>query len=88
MFTEFLFYTEAISRKRSDFPFHILSEPRGKLDQISKREIWDMICDVMPNGLIGAYMEEGYPIYLVSDKLLELLGYTYEEFMKKTGAMY
>lgn len=44
-----------------------------------------MICDVMPNGLIGAYMEEGYPIYLVSDKLLELLGYTYEEFMKKTG---
>ena len=72
-------------QKEERFPFHILSEPMGKMDQISKREIWDMICDVMPNGLIGAYMEEGYPIYLVSDKLLELLGYTYEEFMKKTG---
>lgn len=30
-------------------------------------------------------MEDGFPIYMVNDKLLDLLGYTYEEFMQVTG---
>lgn len=39
----------------------------------------------MPSGVIGGYMEDGFPIYMVNDKLLDLLGYTYEEFMQVTG---
>lgn len=76
---------EGYIQKEERFPFRILSNRLGKLDQISRRELLDIICETMPSGVIGGYMEDGFPIYMVNDKLLDLLGYTYEEFMQVTG---
>ena len=41
----------------------------------------------MPSGIIGSYMEEGFPLYVVNDTLLNMTGYTYDEFVKTTGGL-
>ena len=87
--TGFQFFTglcwKAYIQKEGTVSFRILSNRLGKPDQISRRELLDIICETMPSGVIGRYMEDGFPIYMVNDKLLDLLGYTYEEFMQATG---
>lgn len=71
-------------QKEDRFPFRIISNQMGDMDLISKRTIWNIICETMPNGIIGGYCEKDYPIYMINDRLLEFLGYTYEEFMELT----
>ena len=33
---------------------------------------------------MGGYLEEGYPLYTINNKMLEILGYTYEELIAVT----
>lgn len=75
----------SITRKEENFPFRIISNQVDRLDQTSRRELLELLCETMPNGIIGGYIEEGYPVYMVNDTFLELLGYTYEEFIEETG---
>lgn len=51
----------------------------------SQHEIAQLICQTIPGGILGGYIDENYPVYVVNDKLLNMLGYTYEEFMSYTG---
>ena len=30
---------------------------------------------------MGAYLEEGYPLYTINNKMLDILGYTYDELL-------
>lgn len=71
-------------QRETRFPFRIILNGTDELDQVSRREILDMICETLPSGVIGGYLEDGYPIYMVNDKLLELLGFTYQEFIQET----
>lgn len=74
---------EGYQQKEGRFPFKIISNQMGDLDPITKKAVWSIVCETMPSGVIGGYCEEGYPIYMMNDKLLELLGYTYDEFIKE-----
>ena len=43
--------------------------------------VFDIISKSIPGGVISGYAQEGFPLYFVNDRYLELLGYTsYEEF--------
>ena len=50
----------------------------------SQHEIAQIICETIPGGILGGYINENYPVYVVNDNLLNMLGYTYEEFMSIT----
>src|SRR5699024_2835739 len=50
-------------------------------------KLLDILCVMMPSGIIGSYMEEGFPLYVVNDTLLNMTGYTYDEFVKTTGGL-
>ncbi len=39
----------------------------------------ELIDDSMPGGMMGGYMEEGFPLYFVNRRMLEYLGYRDEE---------
>ncbi|MBC8569485.1 response regulator [Zongyangia hominis] len=36
----------------------------------------------IPGGMMGGYIEEGFPLYYINDRMLSYLGYTYEEFVR------
>lgn len=77
----------ALQEENEFFPLRFASEDMKKLDRASQQELIEIICQVMPGGIIGGYQDEGWPLYLVNETLLEWLGYTYEEFIKDTGGM-
>lgn len=66
------------------FPFRFISKQAEQMVQPVQRELLDMLCRLMPGGIIGGYIEEGFPLYVVNDKMLEMMGYTYEEFVEAT----
>ncbi len=41
----------------------------------------DIIGKNIPGGMMGGYLEPGYPLYYVNDFMLSYLGFTYDEFV-------
>ena len=37
--------------------------------------------------MIGGYIEDGFPLYVVNDTMLEMMGYTYNEFVEETEGL-
>lgn len=68
------------------FPTMLFGE-QGQAAAGSWRSAFDLLRNSLPGGLIGGYVEEGFPLYFINDQLLEYLGYTYEEFVKETKGM-
>lgn len=54
---------------------------------VVSRELLELLSDVCPGGLWGAYLEPGFPLYLINDEMLGYLGYTYQEFVEATGML-
>lgn len=60
--------------------------PMGDLK--AEQAVFDIMCQSMPGGIISGYATEGFPLYFVNDKFLELLGYsTYEEYSEAVQGM-
>lgn len=53
----------------------------------SHRELIKLMTNTFPGGIIGAYLEKGFPLYIINDEMLDYLGYTYEELRANTGEM-
>lgn len=66
------------------FPLRFVSMEINKLDKTSQHELIKILCQTMPGGIIGHYLEEDFPFYVVNDAFLALLGYTYDEFLEAT----
>ena len=50
--------------------------------QISGRSM-DLIKRSIPGGMMGGYIEEGFPLYFINDQLLNYLGYaSYDEYVR------
>ena len=64
------------------FPIQCETDHRIDINQETKLGLMEMISQVMPGGIIGTYLEEGYPLYAVNDHFLEMTGYTYEEYIQ------
>lgn len=66
------------------FPAYFTCE----LPQQATRTIWRSALDLLerhtPGGLIGVYPRPGLPICFISSRLLQRLGYKYEELLEKT----
>lgn len=60
--------------------------PASTLDRYElERQLGTKALDIMgksiPGGILGAYLEPGFPLYYVNDFMLSYLGYTYDEFV-------
>lgn len=62
---------------------YVASEPDPDWD--SQRELIEIICQTMPGGILGVYLEEGFPICFMNDNFLKMTGFTYEELLEETG---
>lgn len=69
------------------FPLHFMSQTYNNLDNDSQQELREIICQVMPGGIIGGYMEPDFPLYLINDELLSMLDFTYDEFIDITKGL-
>lgn len=67
------------------FPLHYGKRAAGKLTADSGNRLMELISDALPGGIMGSYLDEGFSLYTVNDKMLEILGYTYEELVEVTG---
>ena len=57
------------------------------MQESSQKKLLKLMSDVIPGGIMGGYMEDGFPLYVINDELLGYMGYTYEELMNDTGGM-
>ncbi len=80
--------TSCLSAIKMMFPLKFAAENTA-LDKVREAQrVFDIMCQSMPGGIISGYAEEGFPIYFVNDKFLEMLGYSsYEEYDKAVGGL-
>ena len=55
-----------------------------KISPETGEKLMGLISEALPGGIMGGYMEEGYPLYTINDTMLRILGYTYEELITVT----
>lgn len=84
-----LHMSEASSHQEENefFPLRFACHDMNQLTPHTKQELKEIICQIMPGGIIGGYLEEGFPLYVVNDNLLKMLGYSYDEFVSMTNGM-
>ncbi|WP_330652029.1 response regulator [[Clostridium] symbiosum] len=52
------------------------------------RQRQELLGDSLPGGMMGGYIEEGFPFYFINSRMLEYLGYSGEaEFVSDIGGM-
>lgn len=70
--------------KDAFFPLYYGKSVVGKLSKESEEKLTELVTNALPGGIMGGYLEEGYPLYTINNKMLEILGYTYEELIAVT----
>ncbi|MGI5895859.1 MAG: PAS domain-containing protein [Oscillospiraceae bacterium] len=56
-----------------------------RMQERVKNEALRLLNETVAGGLMGVYLEPGYPLYFINEQMLRYLGYTYDEFMEATG---
>lgn len=75
--------SEASKHEESEehFPLKFISSEIKSVNKQTKEELFEIISQVMPGGIIGGYMEEGFPIYIANERLISMAGYdSYKDF--------
>lgn len=63
------------------FPLEFISQDMDSLNRETRYELMELIGQVMPGGIVGGYMEDGFPLYVANERLLKMAGYeSYENF--------
>ncbi|MCQ5130401.1 PAS domain-containing protein [Butyricicoccus faecihominis] len=58
---------------------------RSQMEARMTGKALDILGSSIPGGILGGYLEPGFPLYYVNDRILSYLGYTYTEFIATTG---
>lgn len=67
------------------FPLRYGTNVVGQMSVDSSKKLMGLMAEAIPGGIMGGYLEEGFPLYTINDKMLAILGYTYEELIATTG---
>lgn len=76
---------DALQEEAKFFPSSSIG--RAELDRQLGFRALDILGKSIPGGMIGGYLEPGFPLYYVNDFLLSYLGYTYDEFNRAINGM-
>lgn len=74
-----------VQKEEEFFPLKYGQEVLGKLNADTNKELIRLMTNTFPGGVIGGYLEEGFPLYIINDEMLNYLGYSYEELVRETG---
>lgn len=66
------------------FPLRYGRQAIAKMSSESSARLMELVSKSLPGGIMGGYLEEGFPLYTINDRMLEILGYTYEELAAAT----
>ena len=66
------------------FPLRYSRMTNNKMSHKANEKLMELISKSLPGGIMGGYLEEGFPLYTINDKMLEILGYTYDELIDAT----
>ena len=66
------------------FPLRYGRQAIAKMSSESSARLMELVSKSLPGGIMGGYLEEGFPLYTINDRMLEILGYTYEELVAAT----
>ncbi len=66
---------------------HNISIPAPKSESVIYQNMRELINSGIPGGILGGYIEPGYPLYWVNEQMLDFLGFTYDEFLLMTGGL-
>lgn len=66
------------------FPLRYGSHVANPISVTSGTKLMSLITKVLPGGIMGGFLEEGFPLYTINDKMLDILGYTYDELLVAT----
>ena len=69
------------------FPIKYGHQAVGKLEVSASKKLVEIMLSMLPGGIMGGYLEPGFPLYIINDTMLQYLGYTYEELVEETGEM-
>ena len=70
------------------FPTVLIGDRDANIAERTRRSAFELLRDNISGGLLGAYLEDGLPVYFINDRLLKHLGYaSYDAFMEGTGGM-
>lgn len=62
-------------------PFRFVSQSGEVLGWETRHQLMNIIGQIMPGGIVGCYLEDGFPLYVANERLLKMTGYaSYEEF--------
>ena len=73
--------------KKEFFPLRFISEQARNVRAMAQKELLEILSQMMPCGIIGGYIEKDFPLYMINDAMLEMMGYTYDEFVKATDGL-
>lgn len=63
------------------FPLKVISRGTEALNRRTRYELMELIGQIMPGGIVGSYMEEGFPLYVANERFLRMVGYdSYRDF--------
>lgn len=63
------------------FPIKFASEKMKKIDKEVENELLENFYQMMPGGIIGRYVGDGFPLYVINDQMLNMSGYdNYDDF--------
>ena len=73
-----------VQESQEFFPLRYGRQAIAKMSSESSARLMELVSKSIPGGIMGGYLEEGFPLYTINDRMLEILGYTYEELIAVT----
>ena len=62
-------------------PLKFMAQETPPLDRETQYQLMELIGQIMPGGILGGYLEEGFPLYVANNRLLVMGGYkNYQDF--------
>ena len=58
------------------------------LNKQSGYELIKVLSTMIPVGIVGVFLDEFFSLFSINDKMLEMLGYTYEEYLAATNGLF
>jgi hypothetical protein len=87
-FKAFSFHMSEPSAEQEEdefFPLHFGTEVFRANNQKTHAELMELVKEILPGGVMGSYAQPDLPLYVINDKMLQMLGYTYDEFVLATN---
>lgn len=81
--------TDGAVKRRMESGYSLKFAPnRGTKDAADiEVNLLELLNRNIPGGIMGGYLQEGFPLFCVNDYMLKHLGFTYEEFVEDIGGM-